>query len=109
MNIKVCVATAALFASALTLSLPAMAADSAGGATPAGQAKPAAQPPPPTAKAADKAAMTVPADCAKLTDPKSKDDCVKKAQAATSAATGAGSGTTTGSTTKPATGGASKY
>jgi hypothetical protein len=74
MNMKALVATAALLGSALALSLPVIAADSAGGAAPTGQAKPAVQPAPPAAKPADKAATTVPADCAKLTDPKAKDD-----------------------------------
>jgi hypothetical protein len=97
MNMKTCVATVALLGSALALSLPVLAADSAGGAAPAGQEKSAAAKP------------VTAADCAKLTDLKAKDDCMKKAQATAGATTGATTGTTTGSTTKPATGGASKY
>lgn len=105
MNFKSTFATAALLASVLALT-PAFAAEQAGGAATApGQTKAAGQPAAPAAKAAapgqtgekhNTVGAAVSADCAKLTEPKAKDECVKKAQAAA----GAPAATTTGSTTK---------
>jgi hypothetical protein len=97
MTTKSILATAALIGSALVFSAPAFAADPA----PA-QQKPAAAKPLTTG--------TINAvDCAKLTDAKAKDECVKKANAAA----GTPKGTTTGNAPKPtadpAAGGASKY
>lgn len=92
--------TLALIASAaFAFSGAALAADPAATGAP-GQTKAAGQPAAPAAKTAapgqagtgkDNLGQTVSAECAKLADPKAKDDCVKKAQAA--------AGTTTGSTT----------
>ena len=93
MNIKSTLATAVLLGSALMFSAPAFSAEPAAQPKPAAPAAaaPAAKP-----AAGGAAAAVVPAECAKLTDMKAKDDCVKKAQAAA----GGPSGTTTGSTTK---------
>ncbi len=90
------VALAAGFAAAMALSGAALAKDPVNGnaAAAPGQTKAQGQPAAPAAKPAttgqggvhtDNLGQTASSDCAKLADPKTKDDCVKKAQAATGA------------------------
>lgn len=95
MSFKSTLTAAALAGSLFLLAGPALSAEPA--AVPeAGQPKAAAQPAAPAAKKDAAGAATAAADCAKLTDVKAKDECMKKAQAAPAGA----SSTTTGSTSK---------
>ena len=101
--------TAIALAAAAMLS-PVYAGDKAAAPAP-GQAKAAGEPANPAGKQAAPGqtganqGQTVAADCAKLADPKAKDECVKKAQAAAghgagnaSGASGAGAGDAAGKT-----------
>ncbi len=92
--------SAAVFTAAAMLS-PVYAGDKAAAPAP-GQAKVAGEAANPAGKqtapgqTGANQGQTVAADCAKLADPKAKDDCVKKAQAAAAHGTGNASGAANG-------------